>query len=80
MITKREQEEGFNDKCEDCECYHCVVDYVKLVCAPSAYSTLCKYGIGLKCDTCRKTGDNSAFQSIYEETQEKCDWFCGTEE
>lgn len=61
MITAGERREGFNDKCETCQCYKCNTDYAKLVGAPAWTSTLCKYGYHLNCHCCREDGKNVAY-------------------
>lgn len=82
MITADERREGFNDKCEMCQCYHCQVDYAKLVGAPAWTSTLCKYGHNLNCDICRKEGRNRAwhhFEDAEVGTEETCLDYVGDE-
>lgn len=73
------KEQGFNEKCLECQCFHCNVDYAKLVGAPAWASTSCKFGINLTCDTCRqraKEGNpNTCFHSRQDDGLGACEYY-----
>ena len=74
------RKEGFTTACAECQCFHCTVDYTKLVGAPAWASTSCQFGIGLNCDTCRKKFlnegiPNSGFHSRWDHGPDACPEF-----